>query len=176
METEDGSRIMKKLVIEHYGLHSKKPGTFITMYDIEMSVPRPFSSHKERKNLFIKDVAEKPFFEQLRIGKLCGQGMGHHIFGGGAHDQMSIEEMYDNVKGGAARSFSFTVNLCMAAAIAGVGIATNSSVSTVASMLISPLMGPILALAFGFMIKEYKRMPLLAIGSSRNCSWGPVYI
>ena len=41
----------------------------------------------------------------------------------------------------------------MAAIIAAVGLATNSSVSTVASMLISPMMGPILAITFGMAIK-----------------------
>eukprot|EP00954_Amorphochlora_amoebiformis_P014626 1144011-Amorphochlora_amoeboformis.AAC.3 len=56
---------------------------------------------------------------------------------------------------------AFTV---VAAIIAGVGLLTDSSVTVVASMLVSPLMGPILGVTFGFLIKDYKMM----IKSIRN--------
>ena len=48
-------------------------------------------------------------------------------------------------KAGAEFSFDFLLLLLLAGAIAFMGLVENSSVVLVASMLVSPLMGPILA-------------------------------
>jgi uncharacterized membrane protein len=71
------------------------------------------------------------------------------MMGGGGRNRVSVEDIYKQVAAGAEHTFNFTINLTMASVIAGIGIAANSPVATVASMLISPLMGPILAIAFG---------------------------
>lgn len=42
----------------------------------------------------------------------------------------------------------------VAGVLAAVGLVTDSSVTVVASMLVSPLMGPILAVTFGFAIRD----------------------
>ena len=48
----------------------------------------------------------------------------------------------------------------MVSVIAGVGLAENSSVVLVASMLISPLMGPIMGGTFGWVIKNGELMKM----------------
>ena len=56
--------------------------------------------------------------------------------------------------------------------IAAVGLVTNSSVTVVASMLVSPLMGPILAVTFGAKIRDLE----MVTRGVRNelCGAGPL--
>ena len=53
---------------------------------------------------------------------------------------------------GGEYTISYIVNLCVASIIAGIGLITNNSVVVVASMLVSPLMGPILQMCMCFQI------------------------
>lgn len=57
-------------------------------------------------------------------------------------------------------TFDYLSLLIIASTIAGVGLAVNSTVSIVASMLVSPIMGPVLALTFGSVINNRKLMKL----------------
>jgi phosphate/sulfate permease len=68
-------------------------------------------------------------------------------------DRLPVEEIYANIKGGAELTGDFMWGLACAGIIAAVGLFTNSSVMLVASMLISPMMGPILAMTFAMAIK-----------------------
>ena len=60
------------------------------------------------------------------------------------------------IKAGAQFSFDFLLLLILAGAIAFMGLLENSSVVLVASMLVSPLMGPILAGIFGCVVRDWK--------------------
>ena len=66
-----------------------------------------------------------------------------------ASQSMCVEEIYNSVVAGAEVSFNSLCNLVAAALIAGVGLAVDSPVSVVASMLISPMMGPIVGFTLG---------------------------
>ena len=66
-----------------------------------------------------------------------------------ASQSMCVEEIYNAVVAGAEVSFNSVCNLVAAALIAGVGLAVDSPVSVVASMLISPMMGPIVGFTLG---------------------------
>jgi hypothetical protein len=68
-------------------------------------------------------------------------------------DRLPIEEIYTNIKSGCDLTGEFMWGLACAGVIAAVGLFTNSSVMLVASMLISPMMGPILAITFAMAIK-----------------------
>ena len=57
--------------------------------------------------------------------------------------------------------FDYCCLLCVASTIAGIGLATNNTVVIVASMLVSPIMGPVLALTFGSIIHNW---PLMRLG------------
>jgi len=56
---------------------------------------------------------------------------------------LTVEEMYLDIAEGAKLGYPFVSFLCVAAVIASIGLATNNAVMVVASMLVSPLMGPI---------------------------------
>lgn len=133
-------------------------GTFITQTDVDMSIPDP-PDDSEQKHLDLlhshqKDSSAcKQLFLHCRIH---GHSLAHFALGTGGRSRATVKEIYTSISSGAERTFNFTANLVMAGLIAGIGIAANSSVSTVASMLISPMMGPILAIAFGSTIMNPK--------------------
>lgn len=66
-----------------------------------------------------------------------------------------FETLVSNISDGADFSFDYVVLLITAGIIAGSGLATNNSVMVVAAMLVSPLMGPILAMTFGVLIHDW---------------------
>eukprot|EP00164_Ancoracysta_twista_P007390 GFYU01010482.1.p1 GENE.GFYU01010482.1~~GFYU01010482.1.p1 ORF type:complete len:556 (-),score=97.99 GFYU01010482.1:136-1803(-) len=74
------------------------------------------------------------------------------------------EEIHDAVQGATDMSETFWVMLICAAVIAALGLATNSAVMVVASMLISPLMGPILSFTYGATILSNKNQRTLEEG------------
>ena len=65
-----------------------------------------------------------------------------------------MAEIVTRIREGAMFTFDFLLLLLLASIIAFVGLVENSSVILVASMLVSPLMGPILAGVFGAVIRD----------------------
>ena len=63
-------------------------------------------------------------------------------------------EIIPNSRAGGEFTFDFAMLLVLAGAIAFMGLLEDSSVVLVASMLVSPLMGPILAGVFGTVIRD----------------------
>ncbi|GIL48023.1 hypothetical protein Vafri_4754 [Volvox africanus] len=68
--------------------------------------------------------------------------------------RMATEEIYTGIASGSELSFDYLAFVVVAGLIAAVGLATNSTVMIVASMLVSPLMGPILAFSFGTSVRD----------------------
>ena len=58
------------------------------------------------------------------------------------------------IEGGFEFTFDFLMLCVVAAMISCIGLATNNDVIIVASMLVSPLMGPIMAITFGTVISD----------------------
>jgi uncharacterized hydrophobic protein (TIGR00341 family) len=69
---------------------------------------------------------------------------------------LAVEEIYDNVKKQSSLSFDYIAFLILSAVMAGFGLIQNNVTVIVASMLLSPLMGPMLAIAFGYVVKDDK--------------------
>jgi uncharacterized hydrophobic protein (TIGR00341 family) len=69
-------------------------------------------------------------------------------------ERLSVEEIYSKIAAGTRLSFDFLALLVVSGIIAAIGLGTNSPVIIVASMLLAPLMGPILGLSFGVIIKD----------------------
>ena len=67
---------------------------------------------------------------------------------------MRVEQLLSQIMEGAVFSFDYMCLVIIASALAGVGLAMNSVVVIVASMLVSPIMGPVLAGTFGFCIRD----------------------
>ncbi|KNC84671.1 hypothetical protein SARC_03105, partial [Sphaeroforma arctica JP610] len=70
--------------------------------------------------------------------------------------RLVMEKVLAQVEAGAAMTFDYLSLVVIAGFVAGMGLATNSVVAVVASMLISPIMGPILAFTFGSIILDWK--------------------
>lgn len=77
-------------------------------------------------------------------------------FIGTVRARMNVAKIVDAVKADASLTFDFTVLLIVAGILAAFGLVLNSTLYLAASMLISPLMGPILAATFGTAIKDAK--------------------
>jgi uncharacterized hydrophobic protein (TIGR00271 family) len=77
-------------------------------------------------------------------------------FIGTVRARMNVAKIVDAVKSDAAMSFDFVILLIVASVLASFGLVENNTLFLAASMLISPLMGPILASTFGSVIKDKK--------------------
>lgn len=71
--------------------------------------------------------------------------------------RLTVAQVIDVVRSGSQLTFDYVMLIVMASLIAAVGLVENSSVLLVASMLVSPLMGPILGGTFGIVLR-YKKL------------------
>ncbi len=69
-------------------------------------------------------------------------------------DQASPEEIHDTVIGGISLKGSASIILFCAIIIASVGLNINSTAVVIGAMLISPLMGTIIAIGYGIAIND----------------------
>ncbi|MHA1494045.1 MAG: TIGR00341 family protein [Candidatus Thorarchaeota archaeon] len=67
---------------------------------------------------------------------------------------LAVEEIYENVKKQSSLSFDYIAFIILAAIMAGFGLIQNNVTVIVASMLLSPLMGPMLGVAFGYVVGD----------------------
>ena len=67
-----------------------------------------------------------------------------------------VENVVQQTKAQAIFSFDFLALCVVASMLAAIGLATDSAVVVVASMLVSPIMGPILAVTFGSVVHDWK--------------------
>ena len=85
--------------------------------------------------------------------------------------RMLVTEVFKQIRAGSEFTFDYIALVFLASSIAFFGLLESSSVVLVASMLVSPIMGPILAGVFGAVISDrslLKRgvyMELLSLGS-----------
>lgn len=68
--------------------------------------------------------------------------------------RLNVAQIVEEVKHDASITFDFVSMLCVASILAAFGLIEDSTLFLIASMLISPLMGPIIAGIFGTVIKE----------------------
>uniref|UniRef100_A0A7S4EMT1 TIGR00341 family protein n=1 Tax=Pseudo-nitzschia australis TaxID=44445 RepID=A0A7S4EMT1_9STRA len=71
-------------------------------------------------------------------------------------DIKRVKLMHDRFMGDAQFNFNYSTLLVIASVIAGVGLGSDSAATVIASMLVSPLMGPVTATAYGISIGDFK--------------------
>jgi uncharacterized hydrophobic protein (TIGR00271 family) len=64
--------------------------------------------------------------------------------------------VHDRFADGVEFSFNYNTLLLVASVLAGLGLVSNSSATIIASMLVSPIMGPVVGLAYGTTIHDWK--------------------
>ena len=75
-------------------------------------------------------------------------------------ERQSIREIEDLVDGDSHLTFDFIALTIVGSVIASVGLINDSAVTVVASMLVSPLMGPILCVAYGLAVNRFDMVRL----------------
>lgn len=68
--------------------------------------------------------------------------------------------VHDKFLEAAQFSFNYNTLLLVASILAGLGLVSNSSATIIASMLVSPIMGPVVGLAYGTTIKDWQLVRL----------------
>ncbi|XP_022704303.1 uncharacterized protein LOC111269159 [Varroa jacobsoni] len=70
--------------------------------------------------------------------------------------RLTVAQVVEGVRGQGELNFDFVALILLAGMIAALGLMDNSVVSIIAAMLVSPLMGPIMAITFGIIIHDMK--------------------
>ena len=83
-------------------------------------------------------------------------------------DRMPVDEIQELIEEGNHLTFDFLALISIASLIAGAGLVGDNVVFVIASMLVSPLMGPILSTTFGLAIQNYD----IVYRGLRNEAWG----
>jgi len=78
-------------------------------------------------------------------------------------NRIALSEIKNNIKEKSKPSFNYFVFIILSAIMAAAGLILNSSAVVIASMIISPLMGPVLGLSFGIATSDGKVMRNSAI-------------
>ena len=60
--------------------------------------------------------------------------------------------MHDSISENAEFNFNYVCLLIVASIVAGLGLMTNSSTTVISSMLLSPIMGPVIGMSYGMVI------------------------
>ncbi|XP_031637079.1 uncharacterized protein LOC116349673, partial [Contarinia nasturtii] len=72
-----------------------------------------------------------------------------------AHARYNVAKIVERVKRDATLTFDFVTLIIVAGMLASFGLIENSTTTLTSSMLISPLMGPVIATLFGIVIKDH---------------------
>ncbi|CAF1241468.1 unnamed protein product [Adineta ricciae] len=68
--------------------------------------------------------------------------------------RLMVHQVVASIRASSALTFDFLLLICLASMLAAFGLLENSSVIIVASMLVSPLMNPILGIVFGLSVRD----------------------
>ncbi|CAM4759147.1 unnamed protein product [Rotaria magnacalcarata] len=69
--------------------------------------------------------------------------------------RLMVHQVVASIRASTELSFDFVLLICLASMLAAFGLLENSAVIIVASMLVSPLMNPILGFVFGLSVREH---------------------
>ena len=67
-----------------------------------------------------------------------------------------VKLMHDRFASEISFTFNYCVLLLVSSVLAGLGLVSNSSTTVIASMLVSPILGPVNGIAYGFTIRDYR--------------------
>lgn len=71
---------------------------------------------------------------------------------------LRIKKMHNKISDGVNWDFNYSCLLMVASIVAGLGLATDSSTTVISSMLLSPIMGPVIGMSYGLIIWD---LPLI---------------
>ena len=147
--TSEFPELVKQILGVNIGLGTKVGS--MNMIPVTISKRAAYDDVDENKNNK-KDVEA--------LGATSVQNLKQHkekernAFFASIQSRLVVEQVVQSVRSAATFSFDYLMLVIVAAMLAAVGLASNNTVVIVASMLVSPIMGPILAITFGAMIEK----------------------
>lgn len=66
-----------------------------------------------------------------------------------------FHSVHEKIRYGFRMNFNYNILLLVASILAGLGLVANSNATVIASMLVSPIMGPVIGLAYGATIRDW---------------------
>jgi hypothetical protein len=69
--------------------------------------------------------------------------------------EMRIRKVHDMISDGVKFNFNYASFIVIASIIAGLGLTLDSSTTVISSMLLSPIMGPVIGMAYGVVISDW---------------------
>jgi uncharacterized membrane protein len=67
-----------------------------------------------------------------------------------------VRKMHEKFSKGSLFSFNYNMLLCVASILAGLGLVSNTITTIIASMLVSLIMGPVVGMAYGATIQDWR--------------------
>ncbi|KAI0978047.1 hypothetical protein GJ496_007728 [Pomphorhynchus laevis] len=136
----------------------KISGTGIVVLPVSYSTRNPPSSQNSSKVTF--DESSDEYNRQASTGSLLDSKGSRREFIKSIRSRLTVPQVFHSISASSRVTFDYISLVILASIIASLGLRNNSSVVIVASMLISPLMGPILAMVFALTIVDYKLLKL----------------
>jgi len=96
-----------------------------------------------------------PTSNDLPSSRKIRKGIEKSNFKKSVRARLMVHQVVASIRAGTALSFDYVLLICLASMLAAFGLLENSSVIIVASMLVSPLMNPILGIVFGMSVREH---------------------
>lgn len=94
-------------------------------------------------------------FDDLTFSRKLRKRLNESNFKKSVRARLMVHQVVANIRASTELSFDFVVLICLASMLAAFGLLESSTVVIVASMLVSPLMNPILGMVFGLSIREH---------------------
>eukprot|EP01138_Halocafeteria_seosinensis_P016275 gb/GECG01016605.1/.p1 GENE.gb/GECG01016605.1/~~gb/GECG01016605.1/.p1 ORF type:complete len:745 (+),score=76.00 gb/GECG01016605.1/:1-2235(+) len=131
----------------------------VTVVPAEISRPAPhiMARYKEIRQRYANGSGLTPELESLAIRESMGGAAKNtkDSFTKTIGSRILVDKLIARINAGAVFSFDYLL-LCIAASLlAGIGLGIDNAVVIVASMLVSPLMGPIICITFGTFIFDW---------------------
>ena len=106
----------------------------------------------------VKGVKKRDSNELSTLDRIGSYFIGEDLIRDIAHSGVDVDKMSRVVEQNAKVTYDYWVMVFLASTIAAFGLGTNSVVTVIASMLVSPIAGPIVSCAFGVQVQDWARV------------------
>ena len=122
----------------------------------EQATPALIANHQDQflLNDIIPTTADLNS-DQLTLAHKIRKRINESNFKKSVRARLMVHQVVASIRASTALSFDFVLMICLASMLAAFGLLENSTVVIVASMLVSPMMNPILGIVFGLSIREH---------------------
>ncbi|XP_060520655.1 uncharacterized protein LOC132698534 [Cylas formicarius] len=114
----------------------------------------PCTIHYKGSEYKVTANASKSDEEILEEKETEGTNTGWNFFISSVRSRLTVAQVVENVKVRAAMTFDFIVLLLISTTLCALGLVEDSKIYMLSSMLISPMMGPVMAGTFGSVVQD----------------------